>query len=322
MSILHEIERVFQLEIDTLVQVRDSLDCAYAKAAELLFKCAGNVVVAGVGKSGFIAQKIASTMVSTGTPAIFLHPGDGMHGDVGIIRQGDVFLAISKSGETEELLNILLYVTKLGVPTISITAKPDSALGRSSDAVLFTPVREEACPLNLAPTSSTTAALVVGDALAMTLMNMRGFKPEQFAAFHPGGQLGKRLLLTVADVMRSGDDNPVVNVTDNVWNMLYQITNQRSGGVSVIDDGGKLLALITDFDIRKVLEQGKDIFSLQLTDIMNRSVTSIYSDEKAFSALELMENREKPFLLLPVLDRESQTVVGMVHLHDLVSRGL
>ena len=199
---------------------------------------------------------------------------------------------------------------------------PGSTLAKSSDLVLFTPVGEEACPLNLAPTSSTTAALVVGDALAMTLMKMRGFTPEHFALFHPGGQLGKRLLLTVADIMRSGEENPVLSATGTVRDMLSQITSKRSGAVSVIDDDGKLLGLITDYDIRKVLEQGFDIFSLQITGIMNRNATYIYSDEKAVKAIDLMENREKPFLLLPVLDRASGRVVGIVHLHDLMTRGL
>jgi arabinose-5-phosphate isomerase len=322
MSVLDEIDRVFQLEIGTLVKVREGLDGAYARAADLLSRCSGKVVLTGAGKSGLIAHKIASTMVSTGTPAVFLHAGDGMHGDVGIILEGDVVLAVSKSGETAELLNIVLYVKTIGVPIISITARPDSTLGRSSEVVLFTPVNEEACPLNLAPTSSTTAALVVGDALAMVLMKMRGFKPEHFALLHPGGQLGKRLLLTVADIMRSGEHNPIIKVNDTVRNMLYQITSQRSGAVSVVDDDGRLLGLITDYDIRVVLEMGLDLFSVPIADIMNKNATFIYSDEKAVKAIDLMENRAKPFLVLPVLDRSSERAVGMVHLHDLVTQGL
>ena len=322
MNILDELDRVFQFEIDTLVKVRAVLDKAYTRAAQLLFECSGKVVVTGTGKSGLIAQKIAATMVSTGTPAIFLHPSDGMHGDVGIIREGDVVLAISKSGEAEELLNILPYVKRIGVPVISITTTPRSTLGTNSDLVLFTPVDEEACPLNLAPTSSTTAALVVGDALAMALMKMRGFKPEHFALFHPGGQLGKRLLMTVSDIMRSGETNPVVNFKDSVRDMLYEITSKRSGAVSVVDDEGGLLGLITDFDVRKVLEKGGDVFSLSITDIMNKNPTYTRSDEKASNVLELMENREKPFMVMPVLDRHTDEVVGMIHIHDLVAKGL
>jgi len=201
LNVLHEIDRVFQLEIDTLVKVRESLNGDYARAAELLFACSGKVVVSGAGKSGLIAQKIAATMVSTGTLAIFLHPSDALHGDVGVIREGDVVLAISKSGETEEILDLLPFLKQGAVPLVSITANSESSLAKSSKIVLCTPVEEEACPLNLAPTSSTTAALVVGDALAMTLMKMRGFEPEHFAALHPGGQLGKRLLMTVSDIL-------------------------------------------------------------------------------------------------------------------------
>jgi len=271
---------------------------------------------------GFIAQKIASTMVSTGTPAVFLHPSDGMHGDVGIIREGDVVLALSKSGETDELLNILLYVKKIGVSIISISANADSTLASSSNLLLLTPVDEEACPLNLAPTSSTTAALVVGDALAMVLMKMREFQPEHFAVFHPGGQLGRRLLMTVSDVMRCDENNPVINVKDTIRIMLYEITAKRAGAVSVVDDAGNLLGLVTDYDVRKSLEEGIDIFDLSISQVMNDASTCIFSDESASHALEMMENRDKPFVVLPVLDRHSNKVVGMLHLHDLVSKGL
>ena len=322
MNILDEIDRVFRHEIDTLAKVRESLDGSYAKAAKLLFECSGKVVVTGMGKSGYVAQKIAATMVSTGSPAIFLHSSEGTHGDVGIIKEGDILLAISKSGETEELLNVLLYVKKMGVPVISITTRSKSALARSSDLVLLTPVDEEACPLNLAPTSSTTAALVVGDALALALMKMRGFKAEQFAVLHPGGQLGKRLLITVGDIMRAGENNPVINAKDTVRQMLYEITRKQSGAISVVDDEDNLLGLVTDFDIRRVLEQGDDISSFSIPDLMNKNPTYICSDEKAITALELMEKREKPFLVVPVLDRQSKKVVGMIHIHDLVAKGL
>ncbi|MQF67061.1 KpsF/GutQ family sugar-phosphate isomerase [SAR202 cluster bacterium AD-802-F09_MRT_200m] len=321
-DILHEIDRVFQLEIDTLVRVREDLNEDYVAAAEVLFACPGKVVVSGAGKSGLIGQKISATMVSTGTPAIFLHPNDALHGDVGIIRQGDVVLAISKSGETEEILDILPFLNRAAVPIILITASPRSSLAKNSKIVLCTPVDEEACPLNLAPTSSTTAALVVGDALAMTLMKMRGFEPENFAALHPGGQLGKRLLMMVSDIMRGGGNNPVVKINDSVRNMLYEITNKRCGAVSIIDDAGELVGLVTDHDIRRVLEEDGNLFSLSIANIMNDNPTYTYSDAKAIEALALMENREKPFLLLPVVERQGSKVVGMVHVQDLVAKGL
>ena len=321
-SILDDINRVFQSEIDTLSKVRASLGKDYARAGEILFGCSGNVVVTGMGKSGLIGRKIAATMVSSGTRAIFLDPADAMHGQVGIIREGDVVLAISKSGTTEELLIILPYVKKVGVPLISITANPNSALAKSSYLVLFTPIDEEACPLNLAPTASTTAALVVGDALAMALMKMRGFTGDHFAQLHPGGQLGKRLLLRVADVMRAGENNPVVHINHSPSDMLYEVTRQRSGAASIVDDEGKLLGLVTDHDIRRVLEQGKDIFSLNIAEIMNGNPTFIRSDAMAIEALNLMEHRERPFVVLPVLESHGEKVVGMLHLHDLMANGL
>ena len=321
-KVISELDRVFQLEIETLIKVRESLNGDYTEAVELLFSCKGKVVVSGAGKSGLIAQKIAATMVSTGTPAVALHPGDAMHGDAGVIHGGDVFLGISKSGETGELLNLLPYLNQTKVPVISITANAESSLSKGSKIALYTPVDAEACPLNLAPTSSSTAALVVGDALAMALMKMRGFQPENFALLHPGGQLGKRLTMTVADIMRSAENNPVVNVNGTLHEMFYEITGKLSGAVSVVDDNGKLLGLVTDHDIRSVLEQGKDLFSLTITDIMNDQPTFIRSDEMAITALELMENRETPFMVLPVLEPNSQKVVGMIHLHDLVTQGL
>lgn len=321
-EIAGEIDRVFRLEIDTLSKVRESLGKEYSDAAQLLLDCPGKVVVTGIGKSGLIAQKIVGTMVSTGTSAIFLHASEAMHGDVGMVKKGDVLLAISKSGETEELLKLFPSIRETGVPIVSITAAIKSSIAEESDLVLFTPVDEEACPLNLAPTSSSTAALVVGDALAMTLMKMSGFQPENYALSHPGGQLGRRLLLRVADIMRSGDNNPTLHLDESVQQMLYEITNKRSGAVSIVDDTGQLLGLVTDHDIRQVLEESRDIFSLKISAIMNETPTYVYSDDKAIIALERMENRDKPFMVLPVLERTKNTVVGMVHLHDLVSAGL
>jgi arabinose-5-phosphate isomerase len=321
-SIIDEMDRVFQLELDTLAKVRAGLDGSYAQAVKMILQCPGKVIVTGMGKSGIIAQKIAATMVSTGTTAIPLHPGDGMHGDVGIVREDDVVVAISKSGETDELLSILLYVQSIGVPVISITARPESTLARNSNLVLFTPVDAEACPLDLAPTASTTAALVVGDALATTLMKLRGFTPERFALLHPGGRLGKQLLLTVQNTMRGGENNPVVTQQDSVRHMLMEISRKLCGAVSVVDELNNLVGLVTDYDVRMQLEQRADIFSLNIADIMNRNPIHIYSHEKAVKALEIMRNRERPFLVLPVLDEHSGQVVGMVHFQDLVARGL
>ncbi len=321
MDILDEIRRVIDLEVRTIGALKPTLGPAYEEAVRWIFDCRGKVVVTGVGKSGVIAQKIAATMVSTGTPALFLHSADGMHGGVGIIEKDDIVLAIGKSGESDELLAILPVAGKLGAKIISITARPHSTMAKHSDLVLHTPIEEEACPLNMAPTCSTTAALVVGDALAVALMTLRNFQSDDFAINHPGGQLGKRLLLTVGDLMRSGEANPGVHETKDVGFMLTEMTRQRAGAVSIVDDEHRLTGLVTDYDVRRVLEAQKDVFGLAIQDIMNAAPEFVFEDENAYAALEKMEKREKPISVLPVLNRQKR-VVGMIHLHDLVARGL
>jgi len=272
--------------------------------------------VTGVGKSGIIAQKIAATLVSTGTSAVYLHPTDGMHGCLGVVRKGDVILAIGKSGESEELLGILSAIKKIGSPVISITANAESALAKNSDIILLTEVKREACPFNLVPTNSTTAALVIGDALAITLMKMRKFKPEDFGLLHPGGSIGRRLAI-VGDLMRTGEDNAVVSVNDSIKKMLLEITDKRCGAVSVAGKDGRLLGFITDFDIRRTLEKREDVFSKKIREIMNPSPVFVFSDTKASDALALMQNREKPIAVLPVLNRKKK-VVGIIHMHDIL----
>lgn len=321
MDVLAEIRRVIDLETRIINALKPTLGPAYEEAVRWLFDCPGKVVVTGVGKSGIIAQKIAATMVSTGTTAVFLHSADGLHGGVGIINKDDVVLAVGKSGESDELLAMLPVARKIGAKVIAITAQPQSSMARHSDLVLHTPIEEEACPLNMAPTCSTTVALVVGDALAVALMKLRDFQPGDFAVNHPGGQLGKRLLLTVADLMRAGDANPVVQETKDVRFMLTEMTRQRAGAVSIIDDERRLLGLVTDYDVRRALEARKDLFDMTIQDIMNATPEFVFDDENAYAALEKMEKREKPISVLPVLNRQER-VVGMIHLHDLVARGL
>lgn len=321
MDILEELRRVIDLESKAIAGLRSNLGHDFEEAIRLLHACQGNVILTGVGKSGIIAQKIAATMVSTGTPAIFMHGAEGLHGEVGILKKEDILIAIGKSGESEELVTLLSVVRKIGSRIISITAEAQSTMAQNSDLVLVTSVVEEACPLNMAPTCSTTVALVLGDAMAMALMKLRNFQPDDFALFHPGGQLGKRLLLTVGDMMRSGESNPVVHVSSDMRKMLYEITSKRSGAVSVVDDNQYLLGLVTDYDIRRVLESGHDIFALGISDVMNTKPSFVYLEEKAFHALGLMEKREKPISVLPVLDCHEK-VVGMIHLHDLVACGL
>jgi arabinose-5-phosphate isomerase len=260
-------------------------------------------------------------MVSTGTPAVFLHGSEGMHGDIGIVAKDDIVIAVGKSGESEELVALLPFIRRIGARIVSITAKVESTLARGSDLVLITPIEEEACPLNMAPTCSTTAALVLGDAIAMALMKLRNFQPDDFALFHPGGQLGKRLLLTVGDCMRRGEANPIIDLSQSIRIMLCEMTSKRAGAVSVVDDQSRLLGIITDFDIRRALEEGQDLFAMTIAEVMNEKPTYVYVDEKAVNALEFMEKREKPISVLPVLDRQDK-VAGMIHLHDLISRGL
>lgn len=320
-DIITEIKDIISIEIDALFVLKDRVNSEFKKAVEAIYNCEGKVILTGMGKSGIIAQKIASTMSSTGTPAIFMHPAEGMHGDLGIITSKDIVVAIGKSGESDELKTILPPLKKLGIKIIAITANKDSELARLSDIVLDIGDAKEACPFNLAPTSSATATLVTGDAIAITLMKMKEFKIENFAFFHPGGRLGKRLTLTIEDVMLSKDNNPVINVNDTVKNMILIISEKQAGAVSVIDANGRFVGLVTDYDIRKHLEKEENIFSMKISDIMNPAPIFMYEDEKAFAALELMQNRKKPITVLPIVNREN-VVVGMLRLHDLVRAGL
>lgn len=321
MDILAEINRVMELEGRTVARLRESVGPAYEEAVRLIYACPGKVILTGIGKSGIIAQKIAATLVSTGTPAMFLHPTEGMHGDIGIAHKDDVIIAISKSGESDELIGLLPTIRRIGARLIAIIAKADSTLARNSDIVLPTPLEEEACPLNMAPTCSTTAALVVGDALAMALMKLRDFQPEEFALYHPGGQIGKRLVLTVRDLMRTGSRNPAVHVRASVQELFSEITAKHLGAVSIVDDAGKLIGLVTDYDIRHAVGEGRDIFKMSIPEIMNPTPIRIQADEKAVEALRLMEEREKPLAVLPVVESDRR-VCGMIHLHDLIDKGL
>ena len=320
--VMREVDRVFQVEIAVLEQVRASVGIEYAHACDLLMKRNGKIIITGMGKSALIGRKIAATFVSTGTRAVFLHAVDSLHGDVGIVEGNDSVIAISKSGETEGLTSIVTYLKGLSLPIISITANPDSSLSKLSDLVLHTPIDREACPLDLAPTSSTTAALVVGDALAAALMNLKGFTREDFGEFHPSGNLGARLLLTTENVMRLGEANPTIKVNSSIPDLLFVISNKLCGAVSVVDDAGLLLGLVTDFDIRKNLEQFQDVFSLTIENIMNTNPVFVYSDILALEAKRVMSERDRPVVVLPVLNRQSNMVTGMLHIQDLVSIGL
>lgn len=320
-DILKEMTRVIDVEIEALQSVRDNMGSRFEAAVRLIAATKGQVVLTGIGKSGIIANKIAATFRSTGTQAIFLQASEALHGDIGAVGRQDVIVAIGKSGESSELNDLLRFVKKSGARVISITSNPTSAMAKLSDIVLDLKVPREACPLNLAPTASTTAALAVGDAIAVTLMKIKNIGTADFARHHPGGQLGRRLLLTVGDVMRKDDENPIISAHRSVEEMIVQVTAFLVGAISVVSRRGELLGLVTDYDIRKALASRKGIASMKITDIMNSSPTKVFSDEMAVDALELMRSRKKPITVLPVLNRKNR-VVGMVHIHNLIAAGL
>jgi arabinose-5-phosphate isomerase len=316
-----EIRRVLSLEAAALRRVLSAVDARYAKAVDWLAACRGKVVVTGMGKSGLVSQKIAATFSSTGTPALFLDPAEAMHGGLGAVQKGDLVLAVGKSGESDEVNALLPALRALGVRVIAMTAAPRSTLGKAADLVLETPVDAEACPLNLAPTTSTTVAMAVGDALAVALMKRRGFKPEQFARNHPGGKLGRRLTLRVRDVMRAGADNPVVSLGASTEKLLSTITRLQAGAACVADARGRFLGLVTDFDIRRALSAGGNFRRLTVAAIMNAKPTTIGPDALAAEAVEIMEDRRNPFNVLPVVDAKGRSV-GLLQIHDLRARGL
>ena len=316
-----EIKKVIGIEIKGLSLLQERINASVKAAVVAIFNCRGKVILTGMGKSGLVAKKIASTMSSVGTPAMFMHPAEGMHGDLGIIAFEDVVIAIGKSGESSELNGILPSVKNVGAKIIGVMGEANSTLAKYSDIIIDIGNIEEACPFNIAPTTSSTVIMVLGDAIAVALMKMRGFKLTDYARLHPGGQLGKRLNLTVADVMLKGDDNPLINVIGSIKNCILEISEKQAGVVSVVDNEGKLMGLVTDYDIRKHLKKEENIFSMKIEEIMNSKPTSIHEDEKAFSALKIMQEREKPITVLPVLNREN-IVVGILRLQDLVKEGL
>jgi arabinose-5-phosphate isomerase len=260
-------------------------------------------------------------MSSVGTPAIFMHPAEGMHGDLGIIAAEDIVIAIGKSGESSELNGVLPSIKSVGAKIIGIMGDGNSTLAKYSDVVINIGDLEEACPLNMAPTTSSTVTMVLGDAMAVALMKMRDFDLADYALLHPGGQIGKRLTMRVADVMLKGSNNPVINITESVKNCISEISSKLSGAVSVVDNDSKILGLVTDYDIRRHIEKEENIFAMGIKDIMNPDPIFVYEDEKAFSALKIMQEREKPITILSVLDRNN-IVVGMLRMHDLVKEGL
>jgi len=321
MTAIEEARRVIRVESDALVAMADRIDESFERAIDVILRSSGRVIVSGMGKSGLVGQKIASTMASTGTPAFFLHPAEGIHGDLGMIMKGDVVIAISNSGETEELLRILPSIKRLGALLIAMSGNPVSNLARSSDVFLDVSVAEEACPLGLAPTASTTVTLAMGDALAVALLVKRGFKAEDFAIFHPGGSLGKKLILRVEDLMHSGDAIPLVHEDCVMKDALFVITAKGLGVTGVCDANGALRGVITDGDLRRALEKGYDILNQLASEIMKRGPLRINRSELAASALQIMEKRAITSLFVFENDQISSPC-GIIHLHDILKSGI
>ncbi len=305
--------KVLETEAAAILALVPRLDARFDCAVELLLYCRGRVVVTGMGKSGIICQKIAATLTSTGTPALFLHPAEALHGDLGIIQSDDVVIALSYSGETVETLRLLEAIRRLGAKLIAITGAPRSTLAEAADVALDCSVTEEACPMNLAPTASTTAALAIGDALAMTLLTAKGFKEQDFANLHPGGKLGKRLM-RVESFMQSGEDCPIVDAHTPMREVIDEMTRKTLGMTCVVDDHGVLLGVITDGDLRRLTGREVTLLDLTADDVMTRDPVTIPPHMLAAEALNLMEQRKITSL---VIVDESRRVVGVVHLHGL-----
>lgn len=317
---IEQAKKILSIEADAVRALVDRIDSSFLDAINIMSSCAGRVVVTGMGKSGIIAKKIAATMASTGTPAFYLNPAEGSHGDMGMVTKGDVVVAISNSGETDELINILPTMKRMDIKIIAMAGNKDSTLSRAADVFLDIAVKEEACPMGLAPTASTTAALAMGDALAITLLNRKGFTKEDFALIHPGGSLGRKLLLTVEDLMHTGDAVPSIH-TDTVMNKaIIEISSKRLGITAVVDEDDKLKGVLTDGDLRRGIEKwGQDFFSLKVEDVMTYKPKTISKNALAAKAVTIMEKFS--ITVLMVVD-DNENIEGVIHLHDLLKAGI
>jgi arabinose-5-phosphate isomerase len=310
---------VIQTEADMIQSLVHRIDHKFAKACQYFLDCEGRIIVMGMGKSGHICKKIAATFASTGSPAFFVHPGEARHGDFGMITRKDVILAISNSGETEELLSILPFIKRLDVPLITITGKPHSTLALSANVNLDITVEKEACPLGLAPTSSTTASLVMGDALAISLLERRGFTAEDFALSHPGGTIGRRLLLKVDQLMHVGDAIPRIDLNALLKTALVEITQKKLGMTTVLNDKGELAGIFTDGDVRRAFDNNADVHKTLINQIMTKNPKVIRPGILAAEALNIMETFKITAL---IVTNENNAPIGVVHLHDLLRAGV
>ena len=314
---------VVQIESEALTLLAKRIGEDFDKAVELVFDRSGRVVVTGMGKSGLISQKIASTFASTGTPAQFIHPSEAVHGDIGMVTSQDTALAVSNSGETYEIIQLLPIFARLNVPVIALVGRTDSTIGNKADIALDVSVEREACTLELAPTASTTATLAMGDALAIALLEKRGFKTEDFAQLHPAGSLGKKLLLTVQEIMHSGDDLPIVTDSTDVKSTLLTISEKRLGVAVVLNDEGQLCGIITDGDIRRAFEKDSDLFNKTAESlVLSKEPRWVSADTLAINALKIMEKHAITSLLVYESEKKDLAPNGLVHIHDILKAGV
>lgn len=320
--IIENAREVLAIEAAAVERLIPRIDDQFAETVKMILACKGRLIVTGMGKSGLIGKKIAATLASTGTPAFFLHPAEGIHGDLGMVTGDDIVLALSNSGETGEIVAIIPAIKRIGASIIAMCGCAQSTMVKNADAFIDVAVEREACPLGLAPTASTTATLAMGDALAVALLSERKFTPADFAVFHPGGALGRKLLLTVENVMHSGDDNPMVTMDKTVQEALFVMTGKGLGVTNVVDEDGRLLGIITDGDIRRGLERGHEFLDKPVGSLMTRTPRTITANKLAAQALNIMEkNQPRPITVLPVVDEENHSI-GIIHLTDLLRQGV
>lgn len=310
---------VIDIEAKMISNLSTRINANFAKACHYLYQCTGRIVVMGVGKSGHVCKKIAATFASTGSPAFFIHPTEARHGDIGMIAKGDVLIILSNSGESEDILAILPFIKRLNIPIISLTGKPQSSLAKTATINIDVSVEQEACPLGLAPTSSTTAALVMGDALAMVVSEKKGFTEKDFALSHPGGTLGRRLLLRVAELMHQQDNIPLISYSSSLKEALVEMTQKKLGMTTVVDEQGKLIGIFTDGDVRRAFDNNADIQKTQIHEIMSKSPKTISADVLAAEALNIMETHKITSLV--VIDHNNYPK-GIIHIHDILRAGV
>ena len=311
-----------KIEAKAINDLIPRIDDEFEAAVKSILQCSARVVVTGMGKSGHIGRKIAATLASTGTPSFFMHPAEAFHGDLGMVTENDIVIAISNSGESSEIVNILPVIRRIGASIIAMCGRRESTLGKNCDHFINIGVEREACPLGLAPTASTTATLAMGDAIAIALMEKRNFTSQDFAMFHPGGALGRKLLLTVADVMHVDDENPIINLGKTVKDALFVMTEKGLGAVSVVDKNNKMVGIITDGIIRRAISKDKSLLDEPVDNIMKEEPLTILPDKLAAAALSVMEkHKPRPITVLPVVDAENK-LVGIIHLTDLLRQGI